>query len=88
MPKKPLVWKAEPGTTLDSAFSAQIGTHITHHAITRTYGYPAYVEIRGQRGGLRRLDLGFYVRMEQAMQACERHYAAGCDVSKAEKIIR
>jgi hypothetical protein len=23
MPKKPLVWKAEPGTTLDSAFSAQ-----------------------------------------------------------------
>ena len=88
MPKKPLVWKAEPGTAPDSAFSAQIGTLITYHVVTRTYGYPAYVEIRGQRGGLRRLDLGFYVKMEQAKQACERHYAAGCDVSKAERIIR
>jgi hypothetical protein len=82
------VWKAEPGTTLDSAFSAQLDTLITYHVVTRTYGYPAYVEIRGQRDGLRRLDLGFYVKMEQAKQACERHYAAGCDVSKAETIIR
>ena len=29
--KTPLVWKAEPGTALDSAFSAQIGTLITYH---------------------------------------------------------
>ena len=88
MPKKPLVWKAEPGTAPDSAFSAQIGTLITYHVVTRTYGYPAYVEIRGQRGGLRRLDLGFYVTMEHAQQACERHYENGCDLSKAERIIR
>jgi hypothetical protein len=87
MPKKPLVWKAEPDTAPDSAFNAQLGD-ITYHVETRTYGYPAYVEIRGQRSSLKRLDLGFYVKMEQAKQACERHYAAGCDVSKAERIIR
>ena len=87
MPKKPLVWKAEPGTAPDSAFSAQIGILITYHVVTRTYGYPAYVEVYGPRGGLKRLDFGFYVKMEQAKQACERHYAAGCDLSKAEKII-
>ena len=40
------------------------------------------------RGGWERLDLGYYVKIEQAKQACERHYAAGCDLSKAEKIIR
>ena len=87
MPKKPLVWKAEPGTALDSAFSAQLGTLITYHVVTRTYGYPAHVEIHGQRGGLRRLDLGLYVTMEQAQQPCERHYEDGCNLSKAKRII-
>ena len=88
MPKKPLVWKAEPGTALDSAFSAQFGNLITYNVATRTYGYPAYVEIRGRRDRLSRLDLGFYVKMEQAKRACEQHYAAGCDISKAEGIIQ
>ena len=86
--KTPLVWKAELGTAPDSAFSAQLGNLITYHVVTRTYGYPAYVEIRGRRDRLSRLDLGFYVKMEQAKQACERHYKAGCDLSKAEKITR
>ena len=36
----------------------------------------------------KRLDLGTYVKLEQAKQACERHYRAGCDLSKAERIIR
>jgi hypothetical protein len=88
MPKKPLVWKAEPGTAPDSAFSAHFGNLITYHVVTRTYGYPAYVEIRGRRGGPKRLDLGLYVTMAQAMQACERHCEDGCDLSKAKKIIR
>jgi hypothetical protein len=83
MSKTPFMWKAEPGSTLDSAFSAQLG-----HVVSRTYGYPAYLEVRGPRGSLKRLDLGFYVKMEQAKQACERHYAAGCDLSKAESITR
>jgi hypothetical protein len=39
-----------------------------------------------QRGGLKRLDLGLYVKVEQARRACERHYATGCDLSKAKKI--
>ena len=86
MPKTPFVWKAELGSAPDSTFSAQLGD-VTYHVATRTYGYPAYVEVHGPRGGLKRLDLGFYVKMEQAKQACERHYAAGCDLSKAEKII-
>jgi hypothetical protein len=41
-----------------------------------------------RRGGLKRLDLGFYVKIEQAQQACERHYGAGCDLSKAKKTLR
>jgi hypothetical protein len=80
MSKTPFMWKAEPGSTLDSAFSAQLG-NVIYHVVSRTYGHPAYLEVRGPRGSLKRLDLGFYVKM----QACERHYAAGCDLSKAEK---
>ena len=87
MSKTPLVWKAESCVALNSAFSAQLGV-VTYYVATRTYGYPAYVEVRRPRGSLKRLDLGFYVKMEQAKQACERHYRAGCDVSKAERIIR
>jgi len=86
--KAPLVWKAEPGTAPDSAFRAQFGNLITYHVATRTYGYPAYVEICGRRGDLKRLGLGFYVKMEQAKRACERHCVAGCDLSKAERIIQ
>jgi hypothetical protein len=54
---------------------------------TQDYGYPAHVEARDPRGGLKRLDLGYYTKMEQAKHACERHYAAGCDLRRAEKIV-
>jgi hypothetical protein len=67
----PFMWKAEPGTAPDSAFSTELGNLITYHVATQAYGYPAYVELRGRRGGLKRLDLGFYAKMEQAKQACE-----------------
>jgi hypothetical protein len=86
--KKPLAWKAEPGSVPNSAFSAQLGNLITYYAITRTNGHPAYVELRGPRGGLKRLDLGNNVEIEEAKAACEQHYTAGCDLSKAKKIIR
>jgi hypothetical protein len=56
-----------------SAFSAQLGS-VTYYAVTRSYGHPAYIEMRGARRGLKRLDLGTYVKLEQAKQACERHY--------------
>ena len=87
MSKTPLVWKAESGVALNSAFSAQLG-NVTYYAVTRTYGHPAYLDVHGPRGVLKRLDLGYYVKIEQAKQACERHYAAGCDLSTAKKIIR
>ena len=77
MPKTPFVWKAELGSAPDSAFSAQLGS-VTYYAVTRSYGHPAYIEVRGARRGLKRLDLGTYVKLEQAKQACERHYRAGC----------
>src|SRR6202040_889852 len=76
-------WAVPP----DSAFSAQLGS-VTYYAATRSYGHPAYIEVRGAHRGLKRLDLGTYVKLEQAKQACERHYRAGCDLSKAERIIR
>jgi hypothetical protein len=81
------VWKAEFGSAPDSAFNAQLG-NVTYHVATRHYGYPAYLEVHGPRGGLKRLDLGYYAKIEQAKQACARHYAAGCDLSRAEKITR
>ena len=75
MTKSPLVWTADDA--LNHAFSAQVA-NITYHVATRDYGYPAHVEARGPRGGLKkRLDLGYYAKMEQAKHACERHYAAG-----------
>jgi hypothetical protein len=73
VPKTPFVWKAELGGAPDSAFSAQLGS-VTYYAVTRSYGHPAYIEVRGARRGLKRLDLGTYVKLEQAKQACERHY--------------
>ena len=85
MPKTPFVWKAELGGAPDSAFSAQLGD-VTYYAVTRSYGHPAFVEARGMRGGLKRLILGNYVKLEQAKQACERHYRGGCDLSNAERI--
>ena len=87
MPKVPFLWKAEFGSAPDSAFNAQLG-NVTYHVASRDYGYPAYLEVHGPRGALKRLDLGYYAKIEQAKQACERHYAAGCDLSKAEKITR
>ena len=88
--RKSLMWKAvtEPGSVPDSAFSAQLGHLITYYAVTQTYCHLAYVELRGSRGSLKRLGLGNYIKIEQAKEAGERHYAAGCDLSKAKKIIR
>ena len=86
--KTPLVWKAELCAARNSAFRAQLGNLITYHVASEVDGYPAYVELRGPRGSVKRLDLGFHVKMEQAKQACDRHYAAGCDLSKAENMTR
>ena len=52
MPKIPFVWKAELGGAPDSAFSAQLGS-VTYYAVTRSYGHPAYIEVRGARRGLK-----------------------------------
>jgi hypothetical protein len=83
MPTASLVWKAND--VLNIAFSAQVA-NVTYHVAQGAYGHGALLEVHGPRGGLKRLDLGLYVKVEQARQACERHYAAGCDLSKAKKI--
>ena len=87
MPKRPFAWPAELGSALNSAFNAQLG-NITYHVASRDYGCPAYVEVHAPHGGLKRLDLGYYLKIKQAKEACEQHYAAGCDLSKAKKIVR
>jgi hypothetical protein len=81
------VWKAELGGAPDSAFSAELGS-VTYYAVTRSYGHPAYIEVRGARRGLKRLDLGTYVKLEQAKQACERHYRAGCNLRRRDYPLR
>ena len=45
---------------------------LTYHVATQDYGYPARVKARDPRGGLKRLDLGYYAKMEQAKHACRR----------------
>jgi hypothetical protein len=82
MRRTPFVWKADDA--FHTAFSAQIA-NVTYHVASRKYGHLAYVEVRGPLSDLKRLDLGNYLKIEQAQRACERHYAAGCDLSKAEK---
>jgi hypothetical protein len=82
MPNASFVWTAELGSGSNSPFSAQLG-NVTYRVVSRSYGHPAYVEVRGARGGLKRLALGNYVKIEQAKQACERHYRGGCDLRKA-----
>ena len=64
-----------------TAPSAPNSGDVTYYAVTRSYGHPAYVDAHGMRGGLKRLVLGNYVKLEQAQQACERHYRGGCDLS-------
>ena len=80
MRKTPFVWKADDA--FNNAFSAQVA-NVTYYVVTRKYGHPAYVEVRDPLDDLKRLDLGNYVKMEQTQRACERHYAAGCDLRKA-----
>ena len=53
MPKASLIWKAHDA--LNTAFSAQ-AANVTYHVVTRTYGHPAYLEVHGPRGVLKRLD--------------------------------
>jgi hypothetical protein len=85
MRRASLVWKA--GDVFKTAFSSQFA-NVTYHARSGTYGHPAYLELHGPRGGLQRVDLGFYVKIEQAQEACERHYRAGCDVTKRKQTLR
>ena len=87
VPQTPFKWKAELGSAFNTAYSTQLG-NVTYYVTSREYGHPAYLEVRDPSGGLKRLDLGNYHKIEQAKQACERHYAAGCDLGKAEKISR
>jgi hypothetical protein len=83
MAKTSLGWKAD--NVLNTAFSAQVA-NVIYHVASGAYGHTAYLEVHSPRSGLKRLDLGLYVKIEQARQACERHYAAGCDLSKAKKL--
>jgi len=83
MPKVSLVWK--PHDVFNTAFSAEVA-NVTYHVEHGAYGHGASLEVHGPRGGLKRLDLGLYVKVEQAQQACVRHYEAGCDLSKVKKI--
>jgi hypothetical protein len=74
------------GSFFNTAFSCQIA-NVIYHVTSGPYGHPAYLELHGTRGGLKRLDLGFYVRIEQGQQACERHYGAGRNLTKAKKTL-
>ena len=87
MPQTPFKWKAELGSAFNTAYNAQLG-NVTYYDTSRAYGHPAYLEVRDPPGGLKRLDLGNYHKIEQAKQACERHYEAGCDLGRAQTISR
>jgi hypothetical protein len=65
VPQTPFEWKAELGSAFSTAYNAQLG-NVTYYVASRDYGHPAYLEVRGPRGGLKRLDLGNYHKIEQA----------------------
>jgi len=50
-------------------------------------GFAAILIVRGWGGGARALDLGNFTTFATAKQACERHYADGCDVSAAKPYV-
>jgi hypothetical protein len=62
----PLAWKAELRAARKFAFSARLGKLITYHVLSRSDVYPAYVEVRGLRGSLKRVDLGCYNSVRRA----------------------
>ena len=45
----------------------------------------AYLIAFDRQGQRRRLDFGHFRSHEQAKQACEQHYAKGCDLKDAER---
>ena len=55
MSKTPFMWKAEPGSTLDSAFSAQLG-NVIYHVVSRTYGYWSARQFEAARPRILRQD--------------------------------
>ena len=69
MPKTSLAWKTN--NVSNDASSAQLAK-VTYHIASGVYGHSAYAEVHSRRG-LKRLDLGLCVKLEQGQQACERH---------------
>jgi hypothetical protein len=76
MPKASLVWKA--ANVLDTAFSAQV-ENVTYHVAHGAYGHPAYLEVHGPRGGLKRLDIGLYLKGVRTCGENERPDRTGAD---------
>ena len=63
------------GGAPDSAFSAQLGS-VTYYAVTRSYGHPAYIEVRGARRGRRLLGASGFAFSQRAPREGDRHVPA------------
>ena len=50
-------------------------------------GFAALVIVRGWGGHARLFKLGDFTTLANAKEACERHYADGCDVSAAKPYV-
>jgi len=50
------------------------------------FGFGTRLIVRGPRGGKRQMNLGHFKMLAKAKEACERHVAAGCDVSEATRL--
>jgi hypothetical protein len=83
--KPGLDWK-RPEFGYDEDREAMIGS-VTYRAerVMGYGGYAATVRVHGPRGGRRRLALGHCKTIADAKCKCEQHYAAGCDLSRAER---
>jgi hypothetical protein len=83
----------EHNPNVTDALRAQIGNVTYRVDPTPRYSkdelqcYAARLTVIGSRGGKRQLNLGgFFKTIEEAQRKCEQHYAAGCDVSEAERL--
>jgi hypothetical protein len=69
---------------------AQLG-NVTYFVddVTRSAlgGFAALLIVRGWGGRARLFKLGDFTTLANAKEACERHYADGCDVSAAKPYV-
>jgi hypothetical protein len=82
-----LMWETVTGLKGQKAQAGNVSYFVDNVVRPGLDGFAAALVVRGWGGGARGLNLGKFNTLEQAKQACERHYADGCDVTAAKPFV-